>query len=135
MVCIYCGNSTQVINSRLQKRPNQVWRRRKCLQCGAVFTTNEAVSYESVWRVHTTSGKLVPFNTNVLLLSIYKSLEHRPTALRDAEALTATIMERMRVLSQNGLIERTRLVETAQIIVSRFDKAAGVSYAAFHPIT
>jgi len=74
MVCIYCSGDTQVINSRLQKRPNQVWRRRKCLECGATFTTHELAAYEGSWRVKSSSAGLQPFNKNKLFLSLYKSL-------------------------------------------------------------
>lgn len=42
MVCIYCSGETQVINSRPQKRLNNIWRRRKCTACEGIFTTSES---------------------------------------------------------------------------------------------
>ncbi len=136
MVCIYCGNNTQVINSRLQKRPNQVWRRRKCLNtetCGAIFSTHEIASYAGSWQVKTSSGQLQPFNKNKLFLSLYKSLEHREQAIEDASALTDTIMGKLLIISNQGLLEAQDITETAQIILKRFDSAAYVHYTAFHP--
>ena len=133
MVCIYCGNETQVINSRLQRRQNQVWRRRKCLSCGATFTTHELASYEGSWRVKTESGKLIPFNKNKLFLSLYKSLEHRKTAMEDASALTETTLGKLQSSTQDGLVVATDIIKTAQTILKHFDTAASVHYAAFHP--
>src|SRR5579872_3157022 len=47
MNCIYCGGRTEVTNSRRQKRNNQVWRRRQCLKCKTVVTTQETIDYSS----------------------------------------------------------------------------------------
>lgn len=39
MTCPYCGSDTKVINSRPQE--DSVWRRRKCVDCKARFSTTE----------------------------------------------------------------------------------------------
>ena len=132
MKCIYCGAETQVTNSRHQKRVNQVWRRRKCQECGAVFSTHESAAYDAAWRVRTAQGVLQPFNQNKLLVSLYKSLEHRTSALGDADALTSTIMGKLLATAQNGLLDRSDIVRTALEILKRFDTPASVHYAAFH---
>lgn len=41
MLC-QCGNRTKVLDSRLQD-DGGMWRKRKCLTCGKVFTTTELV--------------------------------------------------------------------------------------------
>jgi len=133
MVCIYCSGDTQIINSRLQKRPNQVWRRRKCLECGATFTTHELAAYEGSWRVKSSSGSLQPFNKNKLFLSLYKSLGHREHALEDATALTDTIMSKLPSKTQNGLITAPDITKATHEVLKRFDTPAAVHYAAFHP--
>jgi len=133
MICIYCGGDTQVINSRLQKRPNQVWRRRKCVECAAIFSTHESVAYDAVWRVKKADGMLVPFVRNKLFISLYKSLAHRPSAIDDATALTDTIMGQLLKSSPNGLLLVASVRDTAHTVLERFDKAAAVSYQAFHP--
>ncbi len=133
MVCIYCGGDTQVINSRLQKRPNQVWRRRKCQNCGAVFSTHELAAYDTAWRVKTAQGKLVPFNRNKLLISLYKSLEHRASALDDATALTDTIIGKLLAKKLNGTLPAPEITKTTLEILKRLDKPAAVHYQAFHP--
>ncbi|HET6924718.1 MAG TPA: hypothetical protein VFH39_02735 [Candidatus Saccharimonadales bacterium] len=132
MVCIYCGSGTQVINSRLQKRVNQVWRRRKCVACGAVFSTHEAAAYDGAWRVKDVRGKLVPFSRNKLLVSLYKSLEHRQQPLADAEGLLDTIMGKLIKTAQNGLLDRKDIIKAASGVLKRFDTPASVHYAAFH---
>jgi len=132
MVCIYCGGKTQVTNSRHQKQLNQVWRRRKCLQCQAMFSTHEMAAYDAAWRVQTANSALVPFNRYKLLISLYKSLEHRPTALEDATALTDTIIGMLLKSARNGLIEARIITTAAAEVLQRFDTAAAVHYQAFH---
>jgi len=133
MVCIYCGGETQVINSRHQKRLNQVWRRRKCLECLAVYSTHEVASYGDAWRVKTENGSLVPFLPNKLLLSLHKSLEHRKHSIEDATALTATVIGLLHRQTPQGLLEPENITLTAYEVLKNFDKAAAVHYAAFHP--
>lgn len=133
MVCIYCGHDTQVTNSRPQKRLNQVWRRRHCPNCSATFSTEERTVYDEVWRVKTETGALAPFRQNKLLLSLYKSLEHRTHALEDATALVNTIIGLLRTQTEHGLLEATNISITASEVLNNFDKAAAVHYQAFHP--
>jgi len=131
--CIYCGGDTQVINSRHQKRLNRVWRRRKCLECDAIFSTGESADYAAAWRVRTATGKLRPFSRNQLLLSLYKSLEHRKSALSDAEALLDTIISGLQPQVVQGALEIATIRDMTLLTLQNFDKPASVSYAAFHP--
>lgn len=133
MVCIYCGHETQVINSRPQKRTNQIWRRRKCQRCAAVFTTNERVDTESSLRVQN-HGVLEPFSRDKLLIDIYDSLRHRKTALRDASALTQTVWSQLQGPIDEGLLDREEIIKTTSAVLRRFDKAAASHYLAFHPL-
>lgn len=133
MVCIYCGGDTQVVNSRHQKRLNQVWRRRHCLSCEATFSTHELTAYNDVWRVKTEKGHLVPFHRNKLFLSLYKACEHRKHAIEDTTALVDTVLALLRTQTDKGLLEPTNIVITVQEVLNNFDKAAAVHYQAFHP--
>lgn len=58
MKCIYCGHKTVVINSRLQLKPNQVWRRRQCLACQQIFSSLEGVDWSQAIRVSFEKPKL-----------------------------------------------------------------------------
>lgn len=132
MVCVQCGSPTQVINSRHQKRANQVWRRRRCRQCSAVFTSEESAAYGAAWAVLGPSGALKPFSRDKLFLSLHRSLQHRSTALEDAAGLTDTVIEKLSGAVKDGVIESRTIVSTVQVALTRFDKAAGTHYAAFH---
>ena len=135
MNCVYCGGETQVINSRLQKRLNQVWRRRKCLACGAIFSTHESAVYATTWRVQNSDGTMTPFDPHTLFLSLYKSLGHRPNATTDASALTDTIIAQLRTKDTTGLIDASEIIATTRRTLDNFDKVASVHYVAFHSTT
>jgi transcriptional regulator NrdR family protein len=123
MKCLHCGGATKVVNSRLQARNNQVWRRRQCRDqaCQAIFTTEEAVNYGTAWTVRKATGPrsgsetgsgsksraatslrsgskadYQPFSPDKLLLSLYRSCQHRETALNDAAGLRETIIKKLR---------------------------------------
>ena len=133
MVCIHCGGKTHVFNSRAQKRLNQVWRRRRCLDCGAVFSTEERAHYEAAWRVRTADGGICPFSREKLFLSLYKSCGHRPNALADATALCDTIIHKLAVSVTTGTLEVTTIIQAVQVALNRFDTAASTQYLAYHP--
>lgn len=135
MVCYICGGDTQVINSRPQKRVNHIWRRRQCTLCDAVYTTTEAPDYSKGLLVRSRHGKVfLPFQRDKLLLSLYKSLAHRPTALEDAGGLCATITAKVAPSAENGVITATRLIETSLVALNRFDSLAAQHYQAVHKL-
>ena len=134
MVCTYCHGKTEVVNSRHQKRLNQVWRRRHCLNCGAIFSTHEITAYEGSWRVQDAKGGLHPFLRDKLLLSVYKSLEHRPKAIEEAGSLVATIIGALAQQADQGLLETGNVALTTHAVLNNFDTAAAVHYAAFHKL-
>lgn len=133
MNCMYCSASTQVINSRPQKRLNHIWRRRKCAGCGSVFTTTEAPDLLQAVMVRR-SGALEPFQRDYLFISLYDSLRHRQDAATDATALTATVISKLLEQTQGAVLERHTIVQTAHAVLSRFDHAAATHYAAYHPL-
>lgn len=132
MVCTYCGSETQVTNSRHQKRSNNVWRRRKCTACGAVFSTAEHVDYEKTWVVQYLDGQLSPFLRDKLFTSIFKSCQHRPTALDDAIGLTDTVIAAVHKDIRDGSLTSRDLATATLAVLKRFDQPAAISYRAFH---
>jgi transcriptional repressor NrdR len=134
MVCTYCGGDTQVTNSRHQKRLNQVWRRRHCLNCGATFSTHEVAVYEGSWRVLTEKGSLTPFHRDKLFLSLHKSLEHRKRSVEDATGITNTVISLLLSQADKGVLEPTSIALTAHEVLKNFDNAAATHYAAFHKL-
>ncbi len=134
MVCIYCGQSTQVSNSRHQKRVNNVWRRRLCLTCSAVFTTIEQAELATSLSVRLNNRQLEPFQRDKLLVCIYDSCKHRRTAYQDATELTKTCLSDIMQSSINGVIERNAIVTITGSVLDRFDSAAATMYHAYHPL-
>lgn len=130
---MYCGSKMQVTNSRLQKKANQVWRRRKCQICQIIFTTTESIDYSSIWVVTNRSGQIAPFSKDVLFLSIYKVLEHRPQAILDASALTDTIVSRLLNKVSGDSLTTKIIQQVTKVTLNRFDKVAIVQYQALHP--
>jgi len=131
MVCIHCGSKTKVVNSRHQRKTNQVWRRRQCAECGTIFSTLEVTQHELAWLV-SHNGRFEPFSPDKLFLSLYKSCEHRPAALSDAKGLTGTIISKLPAYMADGALNASDIARVAQVALNRFDKAASTHYQAFH---
>ncbi len=131
MVCIQCQLETQVVNSRLQKKRNAVWRRRRCSN-GHVFTTQEAADYSALWLVKATNGRLSPFMRDRLFVSLLASLQHRKTAVSDAGALAETIMQKLMIEIKDGQTTPAAIARVAHVALNRFDKPASVHYQAMH---
>jgi transcriptional repressor NrdR len=132
MVCIQCGFDTRVTNSRLQKRQNQVWRRRSCPACGLTFTTEESIRYDGTWVVQSTNKQLATFSRDKLFLSIYKSCAHRKTAVADASGLANTVIQQLAAQVADARLEATAIRTVVEVVLARFDKTAASHYTAYH---
>ena len=133
MVCIYCGQATSVSNSRLQKKRNQVWRRRHCLTCASDFTTLEKPDFLTALSARQDNAYKA-FSRDKLFLSIHDSLKHRKTALADATALTDTIIGLLYPKIKDGSIDLALIVLATSQTLHRFDKSAASHYNAYHPV-
>lgn len=132
MVCLYCGGETQVTNSRLQKRDNHVWRRRKCILCSSVFTTQENPVLDTSHVIKNNDLRLQPFNRDRLYISIYEACKHRESAVKDAAYLTAIIVAKILASQTSGSVARDDIVKMATQTLKYFDQAAATVYAAYH---
>jgi transcriptional regulator NrdR family protein len=132
MVCTYCSGKTAVTNSRHQKRANNVWRRRLCLDCSAIFSTLEQVDYEKTWVVQYSDGLKKPFLRDKLFVSIFKSCQHLPDPLTTSLGLSSTIIHALVRDIQNCAIEHTTIARHILTTLQRFNKPAAVHYQAFH---
>lgn len=133
MVCIYCSGETQVINSRPQKKKNNIWRRRQCISCNTVFSTIEAANASLSITVRK-NNHLEPFLRDHLFVSVYDSLKHRKSALADATSLTDTMLATIYQLADRSVIERDVIVTICATVLERFDTVAVTHYRAFHPM-
>ena len=100
-----------------------MWRRRKCTECGAVYTTTELPDLSQAILVRRTMRGQENFSRDTLYISIYESLRHRPTAVADAGALTTTIITRL-LAANTAMIDREHIVATATDVLEHFDVAA-----------
>jgi transcriptional repressor NrdR len=132
MVCLYCSNETKVTNSRLQKRNNQVWRRRQCLVCQAVFTTHEAVELESVLSV-SQNGQFSPFMPDLLLKELTLALQDRQDVYTASREVLGTVVNRLLGLPQKPVFEPHDISKETSEVLKRFDKQAHLRYVADHP--
>lgn len=132
MVCIYCGSETKVTNSRHKKKTNETWRRRECLNCQAVFTTLELTDLGGSLSVKDKKGHLEPFERDKLWLSIMSACGHRKDASQAASSLTATVISQLLPQINQATLSKEEIVETVAQVLKRFDKAANVSYLAYH---
>ena len=134
MNCIYCNKNTKVINSRHQKRPNNVWRRRHCKNCKSTFTSVESPKLDTSLLFIKKNEAPEPFLRDKLLVSIYKCLLHRKTAQTDATALTDTVISKVHSNSNKVAINRDLVVNIVIDTLSKFDKPSAVQYTAYHPV-
>ena len=132
MVCVYCGHETMVTNSRRQKRNNQVWRRRKCVVCKAVFTTHEAVDLPSALLVQSgTSTK--PFLPDLLFTEVLLALQDRTNCYVDAREVTNTVIKQLLKLPESPLFTPQQISQAASKVLGRLDKRAQLRFVAEHP--
>lgn len=132
MVCIYCGSETKVVNSRLQKRNNQVWRRRQCLRCKSVVTTHEQIELQSALSVEK-NRRPEPFMPGLLLNELVSALSHRKDVYMASEELLGAVVRKLLALPEKPLFQPSDISKTTAAILKRFDRRAYLRYLADHP--
>jgi hypothetical protein len=63
-----------------------------------------------------------------MLIHLHECLKHRKTALRDATALTDTIMSRLVARAKQGVIEHAVVHTTTLEVLEHFDHFAATYY-------
>lgn len=132
MICIYCGHETKVTNSRPQKRSNQVWRRRKCLSCGAVFTSHEAIDLSSTLMVNL-RGSTQPFVADILFTELLLALQDQKNAYITAREITSTVVRDLLKLPEKPVFKSDKISEVTAGVLKRFNKRAFLRYVSEHP--
>lgn len=132
MVCLYCGSETKVGNSRHQKRNNQVWRRRTCLRCKAVFTTHEAIDLSSTLLV-SHGGSTKPFLIDMLFTEILLAMQDRKNAYLDAREATNTIIRHLLNLPGKPLLSTAQISLAASEVLKKLDKRSHLRFISEHP--
>ena len=132
MKCLYCGDDTEVTNSRLQRRSNQVWRRRLCKACRAVFTTHEAIDLGSTLLVDR-GGRTEPFEADKLYTEVLLALQDRKDCYKDAREITNTVIQKLLKIPEKPLFEAKQISRAAGGVLARLDKQAYLRYVSEHP--
>lgn len=134
MVCLYCQQKTHVNNSRPKKKLNQLWRRRQCQSCAAVFTTVERIDLEKSLSVKHPKG-LEPFLWQKLFISIYESLKHVRSPEKTAHDLLETVCASLvQKYGSQGFVQPTGIIQETTEVLARYDQVAGAHYRAFHSL-
>lgn len=134
MFCLKCGHThLRVTNSRQGTKRPSVWRRRKCLNCGFIFTTYEEISLD---QLTVTAGKhTIPFSDARLLLSISRCLEHKDEKKAEhAKWLSHHIISEL-VKQKSNTISTGAITMLTFETLKRFDELASIQYAARHKET
>lgn len=145
MICIYCFHTkTQVTNSRPHKKHPQNWRRRRCPQCQALFSTYERPSTEDI-TVSYADGPHRAFNLGKLLISIAHAAQHdQAQATYDSLFLAQTIeLEIIKHVTATPSLNqksstKTPSIESAEIaaithqVLKKFDELTAMQYAMQH---
>jgi transcriptional repressor NrdR len=132
MFCVNCfHSSTNVANSRPNKKQPLVWRRRRCPNCNTTFTTYERPSLSDNKPIHRPNGAIDSFNLGKLIVSISRAFSHAPAdagknSLWLAQTVEDTLSTQYKVISTEDIE-----VVTHQTL-KRFDELAAVQYAAQH---
>jgi transcriptional repressor NrdR len=130
MYCPYCGSEQlDVINSRPTKKNAQIWRRRKCLNCGGLITTYEKIDL-SYLKVVKKSGKKELFSRAKLYSGIYKAAVEgkkvdRGEAAQVAEVITQKV--ELKIIKSHR-----KRVSTEEIINMVLDSARNYPVITFH---
>ncbi len=131
MQCPYCSSTTKVTNSRSTAKETRVWRRRKCRNCQRIWTTTETIDLSKSHKITGSDRHLEAFSRDKLFMSIKDSLQHRKSALEDANALTDTVLSRIILINQEVLLS-SGVTAISYDVIRRFDKTASAVYKATH---
>jgi transcriptional regulator NrdR family protein len=131
MVCIYCGSETCVTNSRLQKRANHIWRRRRCSKCKTVFSTIEKTDYSLSFIVEKNNGRLEAFIPEKIFVSIYKSIDHMANNQEKAKFLTDTVVSKLLSTPLNSKISSYIIGQIVADTLKNYNMAAFIKYKSY----
>ena len=114
MKCPYCSKiENKVIDSRLGKNAESIRRRRECLECGARFTTREAVEQPPITIIKK-DGRREPFNRDKIIAGIKMSCQKRPVSVTKIEDFESELETSMQWFSINSDISSTGIEDRVE---------------------
>lgn len=133
MICVKCHQGpTSVTNSRPHKKQASVWRRRRCVGCGFVFTTHEAPLADELLEIVYSDGTAARFSLPRLSINLHRFLtHHEEKAADEAYWLSETIYQALIKRGNSGqALPVHELLRAVHKVLERFDALAGLQYAA-----
>ncbi|MDD4027113.1 MAG: ATP cone domain-containing protein [Candidatus Shapirobacteria bacterium] len=114
MYCPFCQSDQVIVsNSRPTNKNTQIWRRRKCLKCGNIFTAREKIDISYII-VEKRDHRHVKFSYLKLYSGIYNALTIRKRA---DQGQSATIAEEITQKVEEILItQKIKKIKTEDII-------------------
>jgi transcriptional repressor NrdR len=129
MKCPFCrGETTDVFNTRPTKFGTQIWRRRRCLDCGESFTTYEQVDLGFL-KVIKKSGKKERYSRAKLFSGIYGAFLDINAKQNTVDAVTDTVEAKL----LDSKLPEMPVNEVADIVLQtlkHYNTAAFVRYLA-----
>lgn len=133
MVCPFCLNKkSEVYNSRNTKKGTATWRRRRCLNCGKSFTTEETFDPSAIWKVKKNDGRTVGYSRSQLALSMLRACDHRTNQDASVWYLYQLVEQNLLPMAAQGAILTSDIVEQVGAVLKRFDPTAYVKYLSYH---
>lgn len=120
---------SEVVNTRSTRGGSQIWRRRRCADCGKVITTYERQDLSFIQVV--SSSKTSPYRRSVLFISILRALDAEHLTDIDVDNLVDTIEQKIIIRGQDKIeadLLRRLCLETLKAI----DMNAFMRYMALH---
>jgi transcriptional repressor NrdR len=137
MVCIFClHNSTRVYNSRKGTKLNTIWRRRRCDNCGAEFTTYESADVSAILTVQHNKN-VEPFSHTRLLLELLQVLGHLDKTDEIVPYTAGTIEQklfRIAATNQKHSVTPQEVIKVTAEVLEHYDTTAYLTYAARHKL-
>ena len=135
MVCPFClYKKTDVFNSRPGTRLNVIWRRRRCTQCGAQFTTYESADPGSILSIK--DGRdIAPYSHSKLLLELAQVCDHRDDIDESVPYLAGTIEQKLfrkAGAAQELTITKADILSATLETLQHYDPVAYVKYVGRH---
>jgi len=132
MKCIYCNGKTKVTNTRPREKDHSTWRRRECLNCRSVVTSEESIKLDECLLVYDDNGKQEPFMRDKLFISILQAVDHLPDQIQTAHYLSETILRHcLKNKPMNALLGLDSITNTALRVLKNFDAASAIKYSSY----
>lgn len=132
MKCPICRETnTDVYNTRTTRFGTQIWRRRRCLNCEASFTTYEQPDLKFLKILGHKSKKTTPYSRATLFSSVYNSFTGSSAKPSIIDAVTDNIEAKLLDL-QDHTLTTDQITDIVLSTLKHFDSAAFLRYLSDH---